>query len=81
MVENPDESRYNAIKRLRVEIHYLMKLGIIPVHFRNWEVIYEQYLKNKKKYDKKTEAIGVTSIELKVSERTVERIIKFMNES
>ncbi len=74
------KNRYQAIKNMELEFHYMMKMGFIPVHILNWKCIYEKYIEKKKTFNKKTDAIKETGIELSVSYKTVERVIKFMTE-
>lgn len=74
------ETTYQAIKRLELEVHYLMLKGLVPCHVVKWKGIYEHYLKIKDEHKTKTSAILDVSIRHNVSEKTVERVIKFMNE-
>ena len=55
----------------------LVKAGIIPITIAGYKLIYEVYLRERKKHPK-PQAISNTSEETKTPERTIYRIVKKM---
>ncbi len=71
---------YEAIKILEEKNLFdtLVKQGVISITIAGHKYIYETYLKQKLKVNKKSQAVTNTSIETKTPERTVYDVIRRM---
>ena len=77
-------NRYQIITSQEQTIISLMGIGIIPVQFLDWKVYYEEYLQQLEDLEKentkalKGEAMGYVAIKYNLSERQVQRVVKWM---
>ena len=75
------ETTYQFIKRIEntMDFTILLKKGLIPMSLLSNKVYYEHYQQQRQRF-KKMQSISNTSVEYNVSDMTIRRAIKFMEE-
>ena len=76
------ETTYQVIKRIENNMDFttLLQKGLIPLTVLDKKVYYEYYMKQMKITSEKWQSISNTSEEFCVSEMTIRRAIKFMEQ-
>ncbi len=74
------ENTYKLIKRLENELDFnkMLQKGIIPLSVFTKKVYYEFYLNDLKQSKDNRQSIFNTAYEYRVSEKTIQRAIKYM---
>lgn len=80
-------NRYETIASLGESFINLTGMGLMPVHIMDWKLYYEAFLKEMEyerrhfKRPRKTHAAGCVAEQYGITERTVFKIIAFMEGS